>query len=81
VDQNEDSSKRLKKDITRKNEQDLVTEGKEISLNCIHFYLQQIKGSWRQQRKVEDHLSKNRAHNRHSNVFSSISCSIGPEDP
>ena len=58
-----------------------MTEGKEISLNCIQFYLQQIKGSWRQQRKVEDHLSKNRAHNRHSNVFSSISCSIGPEDP
>lgn len=31
--------------------------------------------------KSEGHLSKNTAHNRHSNVFTSISGRIGPEDP
>lgn len=79
--QNEDGSRGQEKGKPRKNQQDLVTGGKETSLNCIHFYLQETNGSWRQQRRVEDHLSKDTAHSRHSNVFSSISSRIGPEDP
>lgn len=54
VDQNEDSSKTLVW-YHKENEQDLVTEDKETSLNCIHFYLLQIKGVG-DNRETEDHL-------------------------
>lgn len=81
VGQSEDGSRGLGKNIPRKNPQDSVNEGKEICLNCIQFYLQETNGSWRQWKRAEGYLSKDRAHNRHSNVFSIISSRIGPEDP
>lgn len=37
VGQNEDDSRGSDKNIPRKNQQDLVTEGKETSLNCTVF--------------------------------------------